>query len=327
MRYDDQDRQSSNVEDRRGQRGGFGMPGGRGIQIPIGGRGGLSLTSLLIIGALMLLFGINPLEVLMGPQGGGSRQISIPDMPELPRSEAPSRPSSTGQNIPGLPGGTGGASTAEADPMGTFVKRVLADTEDVWGRVFQSFGKRYEEPSLVMFTGGTRTACGVGQTQMGPFYCPLDQKIYIDLAFYEELKRRFNAPGDFAQAYVIAHEVGHHVQTILGIADKVQSMKARMDERSANQVQVRMELQADCLAGVWANLNHQLNQRLEPGDIEEGLRAANAIGDDMIQKKTQGYVVPDAFTHGSAEQRMRWFTTGYKSGQMQSCDTFGTDDL
>ena len=145
--------------------------------------------------------------------------------------------------------------------------------------------------------------------------------------FYDELKRRFNAPGDFAQAYVVAHEVGHHVQTLLGIAEKVQGLKQRMDERQSNALQVRMELQADCLAGVWANLNHQLNNRLEPGDIEEGLRAANAIGDDMIQKKTQGYVVPDAFTHGSAEQRMRWFTNGYKSGKMQSCDTFNTDDL
>jgi hypothetical protein len=211
--------------------------------------------------------------------------------------------------------------------MKVFISRVLADTEQVWTEVFQSFGKNYDEPQLVIFERGTRTACGVGMTQMGPFYCPLDRKIYIDLAFYDELKRRFNAPGDFAQAYVVAHEVGHHVQTLLGIADKVQSMKQRMDERSANQLQVRMELQADCLAGVWANLNHQLNNRLEPGDIEEGLRAANAIGDDMIQKKTQGYVVPDAFTHGSAQQRMRWFTNGYQSGRMQSCDTFNTDSL
>jgi predicted metalloprotease len=179
----------------------------------------------------------------------------------------------------------------------------------------------------VLFERGVRTACGVGMSQMGPFYCPLDEKIYIDLAFYEELKRRFNAPGDFAQAYVVAHEVGHHVQALLGIAEKVQAMKQRMDERSANRLQVRMELQADCLAGVWANLNHQLNNRLEPGDIEEGLRAANAIGDDMIQKKMQGYVVPDSFTHGTAEQRMRWFTIGYKSGQMQTCDTFNAEDL
>jgi len=320
MRYDERDQESRNVEDRRGQGGGFGFPGGGGIQIPIGGRGGVSLTSLLIIGAIMLLFGINPLDLLTG---GGGR--NFPDMPQMPRTETTQRPTS-GPDIPGLPGG-GNKTAASNDEMKVFISRVLADTEQVWNKVFQSFGENYQEPQLVIFDRGTRTACGVGMTQMGPFYCPLDRKIYIDLAFYEELKRRFNAPGDFAQAYVVAHEVGHHVQTLLGIADKVQSLKQRMDERSANALQVRMELQADCLAGVWANLNHQLNDRLEPGDIEEGLRAANAIGDDMIQKKTQGHVVPDAFTHGSAAQRMRWFTTGYESGQMQSCDTFGTDDL
>jgi hypothetical protein len=317
MRYDENDQESRNVEDRRGQGGGFGgMPGG--MQIPIGGRGGMSLTSLLIIGAIMLLFGINPLEILTGGGGGQFPQI------EMPRQESAPRPSA-GPNIPGLPGDK--SRTASTDDMKVFIGRVLADTEQVWTQVFQSFGKNYDEPQLVIFDRGTRTACGVGMTAMGPFYCPLDQKIYIDLAFYDELKRRFNAPGDFAQAYVVAHEVGHHVQTLLGIAEKVQSMKQRTDERTANQLQVRMELQADCLAGVWANLNHQLNNRLEPGDIEEGLRAANAIGDDMIQKKTQGYVVPDAFTHGSAEQRMRWFTIGYKSGKMQSCDTFNTDNL
>lgn len=317
MRYDENDQESRNVEDRRGQGGGFGgMPGG--MQIPIGGRGGMSLTSLLIIGAIMLLFGINPLEILTGGGGGQFPQI------EMPRQETTPRPSA-GPNIPGLPGDK--SRTASSDEMKVFIGRVLADTEQVWTQVFQSFGKNYDEPQLVIFDRGTRTACGVGMTAMGPFYCPLDRKIYIDLAFYDELKRRFNAPGDFAQAYVVAHEVGHHVQTLLGIADKVQSMKQRTDERTANQLQVRMELQADCLAGVWANLNHQLNNRLEPGDIEEGLRAANAIGDDMIQKKTQGYVVPDAFTHGSAEQRMRWFTIGYKSGKMQSCDTFNTDSL
>jgi uncharacterized protein len=321
MRYDEKDRESSNVEDRRGQRGGgFGMPGG-GIQIPMGGKGGMSLTSLLIIGAIMLLFGINPLDMLTG----GSRG-AFPDVPGMPRTEQTSQ-RTPGQDIPGLPGGQGAPAPKANDEMGTFIKRVLADTEDVWNRVFESFGKKYKEPALVMFTGATRTACGQGSSQMGPFYCPLDQKIYIDLQFYDELKRRFNAPGDFAQAYVVAHEVGHHVQTLLGIAGKVQEMKQQMDERSANQIQVRMELQADCLAGVWANLNHQLNARLEEGDIEEGLRAANAIGDDMIQKKTQGYVVPDAFTHGSAEQRMRWFTNGFKAGQMQVCDTFNAEDL
>ncbi len=318
MRYDDKDQESKNVEDRRGQGGGFGgMPGG--FQIPIGGRGGMSLTSLLIIGAIMLLFGINPLDILTG--GGGANFPNI----QLPQQETTQRPSA-GPNIPGLPG-EGRTSTASNDEMKVFIGRVLADTEQVWNKVFQSFGENYKEPQLVIFSGGTRTACGVGQTQMGPFYCPIDQKIYIDLAFYDELKRRFNAPGDFAQAYVVAHEVGHHVQLLLGIAEKVQDLKQRMNERESNAIQVRMELQADCLAGVWANLNHQLNNRLEQGDIEEGLRAANAIGDDMIQKKTQGHVVPDAFTHGSAEQRMRWFTNGYKSGKMQACDTFNTDDL
>jgi predicted metalloprotease len=211
--------------------------------------------------------------------------------------------------------------------MGTFVKRVLADTEDVWNRVFQSFGKSYQEPRLVLFSGAVGTACGTGMSAMGPFYCPIDQKIYVDLSFYEQLKRRFQAPGDFAQAYVIAHEVGHHVQKLLGIADKVQSLKSRMSERDSNALQVRMELQADCLAGVWANLNHQLNNRLEQGDIEEGLNAASAIGDDMIQRKTQGHVVPDAFTHGSSAQRVRWFRKGFESGRMQTCDTFSSDSL
>ncbi len=322
MRYDESDQQSENVEDRRGQRGGWGFPGGgRGIQIPIGGRGGMSLTSLLIIGALMLLFGINPLEILTGGQGG-----RVPGMPDLPHSGQGAPRTGRGFDIPGLPGSTEKQSVpATNDEMGVFIKKVLKDTEDVWNEVFRSFGQNYEEPSMVLFNGGTQTACGPGMTQMGPFYCPLDQKVYIDLAFYDEMKRKFNSPGDFAQAYVVAHEVGHHVQTLLGIAEKVQSMKQRMDERGANQLQVRMELQADCLAGVWANLNNQLKRRLEPGDIEEGLNAASQIGDDMIQRRMTGRVVPDAFTHGTAEQRVRWFKQGFQSGQMQTCDTFGTD--
>jgi len=175
---------------------------------------------------------------------------------------------------------------------------------------------------MVLFSGATRTACGTGLAAMGPFYCPLDRKIYIDLAFYDQLKRRFEAPGDFAQAYVIAHEVGHHVQKLLGIADKVEELKGTLDESSSNALQVRMELQADCLAGVWANLNDQLRNRLEPGDIEEGLNAASQIGDDMIQRKTQGRIVPDAFTHGSSAQRVRWFRAGLESGDLGSCDTF-----
>ncbi|MDX2288767.1 MAG: neutral zinc metallopeptidase [Hyphomicrobiaceae bacterium] len=326
MRYDDQDRRSSNVEDRRGQRGGFRLPGGlgggRGIQIPIGGRGGMSLTSLLIIGVIMLLFGINPLEILTGGGRG-----AFPDVSQLPQSGEPAGRTSgrSPLDIPGLPGGrepSAGGGVPTNDEMGVFISKVLADTEDVWNRVFESFNKDYREPKLVLFSGSTSTACGVGQSAMGPFYCPLDQKIYVDLVFYEQLKRQFKAPGDFAQAYVIAHEVGHHVQTLLGIAERVQQLKSRASEREANAIQVRMELQADCLAGVWANLNHQLKNRLEQGDIEEGLNAASQIGDDMIQKRQQGYVVPDAFTHGSAEQRTRWFTTGFKQGKMQACDTF-----
>jgi predicted metalloprotease len=320
MRYDENDRESSNVEDRRGQGGGgmFGG-GGRGIQIPTGGRGGFSLTTMLIVGALMLLFGLNPLDLITG--GGGADMNRVPQMPKMDGGQA----QRTGRNdIPGLPGGQ--AQVPGQDEMGRFTRRVLADTEDVWERVFQAAGRQYKKPTLVMFTGSTRTACGQGLAQMGPFYCPLDQKIYIDLAFYEELKRRFRAPGDFAQAYVVAHEVGHHVQTILGVADKVQEMKQAYP-REANQIQVRMELQADCLAGVWANLNDQLNKRLQPGDIEEGLNAASQIGDDMIQRQTQGHVVPESFTHGSSAQRVRWFKTGFQSGNMQVCDTFRASQL
>jgi predicted metalloprotease len=209
-----------------------------------------------------------------------------------------------------------------------FLRQVLADTEDVWESVFKAAGRTYHKPKLAVFEGATRTGCGVGQTAMGPFYCPLDRTVYIDLAFYEQLKRRFHAPGDFAQAYVIAHEVGHHVQTELGIADKVQSMKERSgDPARVNALQVRMELQADCLAGVWASLNNKVKSRLEAGDIEEGLRAASAIGDDTLQRQTQGRVVPESFTHGSSEQRVRWFSKGFETGQTQACDTFGASSL
>ena len=333
MRYDDRDRESSNVEDRRGQRrGGFGFPGGfrmpgglgrgggRGVRIPVGGRrGGFSITTLLIIGAIMLFFGFNPLDLF---RGGAPDFSQVPQMPQMEQSST-----RRGANPFELPGRESGQAEvgASRDEMGTFIKRVLADTEDVWNQVFRQFGRTYKEPRLVLFSGATPTACGTGQSAMGPFYCPLDQKIYIDLAFYQQLKTQFRAPGDFAQAYVIAHEVGHHIQNQLGIATKVQEMKARMSKVQANQVQVRMELQADCLAGVWANLNDRLKNRLEPGDIEEGLRAASAIGDDMIQRRATGRVVPDAFTHGSAEQRVRWFKIGFQSGQMQQCDTFSRD--
>jgi predicted metalloprotease len=323
MRYDDKDRESSNVEDRRSEQGG--MFGGRGIGIPIPiGGGGFSMTTMLIIGALMLLFGFNPLDLLRGMQPGGGQV----QMPPLPRMEPGPRRQAGNEDSPlGIPGQKRANVPAEEDAMKKFIGRVLADTEDVWGQVFKSFGKNYAAPKLILFSGATRTGCGQGVTQMGPFYCPLDQKVYIDLQFYDELKRRFNAPGDFAQAYVVAHEVGHHVQKLLGIADRVQELKERSDERTANAIQVRMELQADCLAGVWANLAHELHSRIQDGDIEEGLNAASQIGDDMIQKKMTGRVVPDAFTHGSAAQRTRWFKAGLSSGDIKVCDTFSTSQL
>jgi uncharacterized protein len=315
MRYGATDRESENVEDRRGRGGGIFPGGGGGVVIPMGGGGrGLGLGWILLIGIGCLLLGINPLALLTG---GGLR------MPDMPR---PSEPRTGAPDLPGLPGQPGVGQSS--DEMAKFVRRVLADNEDVWTRVFQAAGKQYQKPTLVLFSGGTHTACGPGQSAMGPFYCPLDQKIYVDLSFYDTMKRRFGASGDFAQAYVIAHEIGHHVQNQLGIAEAVQQAKMRAgSEAEANALQVRMELQADCLAGVWASLNEQVKARLEPGDIEEGLNAAAAIGDDMIQRRTQGYVVPDAFTHGSSAQRVKWFRRGLESGQVRACDTFSSPDV
>lgn len=322
MRYSEEDRQSSNVEDRRGQRGPmfrFPRGQGRGVRIPIGGRGGISLGTIVIIGVVLMLLGVNPLDLLTG---GGN----FPQVPQMPQSE-PSRPTASRETPVDIPGLPGGRTVQSEDDMKRFVSQVLADTEDVWNRVFKTFGRSYSEPQMVLFSGATRTACGTGVSAMGPFYCPLDRKVYIDLSFYDQLKQRFKAPGDFAQAYVIAHEVGHHVQKLLGIADKVQQLKQGMGQSEANRLQVRMELQADCLAGVWANRNQQLKNRLEPGDVEEGLNAASQIGDDMIQKRTQGRVVPDAFTHGSSAQRVRWFRKGLDDGDIAVCDTFQASSL
>jgi hypothetical protein len=205
--------------------------------------------------------------------------------------------------------------------MGRFVAVVLGDTEKTWNTLFQQLGRDYQEPRLVLFTGATPTACGTGQAAMGPFYCPLDQRVYIDLAFYQQLRERFRAPGDFAQAYVIAHEVGHHVQNQLGIMQKMDAYRKRLSETQYNALSVRLELQADCFAGVWA---HHANNRqlLEAGDVDEAMNAASAIGDDTIQRRTQGRIVPESFTHGSSEQRKRWFMTGMKTGQISACNTF-----
>jgi uncharacterized protein len=311
MRYGERDRESEYVEDRRG-RGRF--PRGFGMPIPMGGRrGGLGLGWLLLLGVVLLLLGINPLSFLFG---GG---LQLPDMPR------PERPSGA-PNVPGLPGQPG--VDHSSDEMARFVRRVLADNEDVWDRVFKAAGLQYKKPTLVLFNGVTDTACGPGQSAMGPFYCPLDHKIYVDLSFYDDMKRRFGAHGDFAQAYVIAHEIGHHVQNQLGIATAVMQRKQQArSEAEANALQVRMELQADCLAGVWASLNEQVRSRLEAGDIEEGLNAAAQIGDDMIQRRTQGYIVPDAFTHGTSAQRVRWFRRGLETGQVQACDTFSPREV
>ena len=204
---------------------------------------------------------------------------------------------------------------------------VLADTEDTWNELFRRGGATYQEPRLVLFTGAVESACGFAQAAMGPFYCGADRKVYIDLSFYQQLRDRFQAPGDFAQAYVVAHEVGHHVQQLLGISDQVRAEKSRSSQREANALSVRQELQADCLAGVWAAYADRARGMLESGDIEEGLRAAAAIGDDNIQRQTQGRVVPESFTHGSSEQRVRWFRVGLESGSMESCDTFSQSRL
>jgi hypothetical protein len=276
--------QSSNVEDRRGM-----SRGGRGI---VGG--GIGMIILVVVG---MLFGIDP-RVILGLAG---------TVQTVQQQVAP-------QKVEGAKGPL-------SDDMGRFVAGVLADTEKTWGTLFQQLGRQYQDPTLVLFTGATPTACGTGQAAMGPFYCPLDQKVYIDLAFYQQLRDRFKAPGDFAQAYVIAHEIGHHVQNQLGIMKKMDGFRQRMSETQYNALSVRLELQADCFAGVWAH--HAQNRNLlEAGDVEEAMRAASAIGDDTIQRRTQGRIVPDSFTHGSSEQRMRWFMTGMKSGQISACNTF-----
>ena len=288
MRFDNE-RQSDNVEDRRGAGGGRG-----GMRM---GRRKIGVGT--IVRALVAMyFGVDPSVVLnSGLTGGG---VSV----EAPAGAPP-------------------ANDAEA----RFVSMVLADTEATWQAIFQQGGGRYVEPKLVLFTGATRTACGVGQAAMGPFYCPGDQKVYIDLAFYDELRTRFRAPGDFAQAYVIAHEVGHHVQNLLGVSGKVQEARQRVSEAEGNQLSVRLELQADCFSGVWAHHADRARQVLEAGDIEEALGAAAAIGDDRLQKQAQGYAVPDSFTHGSSAQRVRWFKQGLASGELKSCDTFSARTL
>ncbi len=213
-------------------------------------------------------------------------------------------------------------SSPEQDRLADFVSVVLADTEDTWDAIFREAGSAYEKPKLVLFTGAVQSACGFAQAATGPFYCPADRKVYIDLGFYSELKNKLHAPGDFAQAYVVSHEIGHHVQNLLGISDKVQAQRARLSPADYNKLSVKVELQADCFAGVWANHANRVRHILEPGDVEEALNAASMIGDDALQKKSRGYVVPDSFTHGTSAQRVQWFRTGLNSGDMRQCNTF-----
>lgn len=283
------ERQSDNVEDRRG------MSVSRGAKV--GGIGGLGLVAVVVVS---MFLGVDPSALL---------QIVV--------QNTQSSSVSTEQNsVP-----------AANDDMRNFVAVVLAETEDVWNETFRQNGRTYQEPNLVLFSGAVESACGMADSAVGPFYCPADQKVYLDLVFFEELHSRFGASGDFAQAYVIAHEVGHHVQTLLGITQKVTRLQSQSDTSNRNRLSVMMELQADCLAGVWAHQAQKNRNILEAGDIEEGLNAASAVGDDRIQKRTRGYVVPDGFTHGSSAQRVSWFKRGFEQGNIQSCDTFKADHL
>ena len=294
--------ESSNVEDRRGEVSFGGFGGG----IPIGGggmvRGGLGLVAVVVIA---LIFGVDPLALL----SSGSTQPG----------DAPTQVGRTART----------SATSPSDPEGRFVSRVLKSTEDVWTDLFGQMGRRYVDPKLVLYRDATRTECGVGQSAMGPFYCPADQRVYLDLSFFDDLARRFHAPGQFPQAYVIAHEVGHHVQNLLGITGKVAQLRARMSKRDANAMSVRVELQADCFAGVWASRADEARggRMLDDRDIEQALAAASAIGDDRLQRQTQGRVVPDSFTHGTSAERMRWFKAGLDSRDPNRCDTFRAQHL
>ena len=302
--------ESSNIEDRRGQ-GGFGGGGfgGGGIPIPIGGgggglfKGGIGLVAFIVIA---LIFGADPMALLSGLAGGDTSSYTAPATQNSRTARAPA-----------------------ADAETQFVSRVLKSTEDVWTSLFRDMGRQYVDPKLVLYRDATRTACGTGQSAMGPFYCPADERVYLDLGFFDDLASRFHAPGQFPQAYVIAHEVGHHVQNQLGITGKVDQMRQSMSKRDANALSVRVELQADCFAGVWANRAEQKSggKMIDDKDLHQALAAASAIGDDRLQKQAQGRVVPDSFTHGSSAQRTRWFRIGLDSGDPRKCDTFRAQQL
>ena len=292
-------RESDNVEDRRG------MPGG-----PMVVTGGLGTLAIILIA---LFLGIDP-QALFGPGG--------------PLQPGPGGPGG-GVQAPGprAPGPGAPAPEGADDELKRFVSVVLADTEDVWNKLFRDMGRNYREPKLVLFNGQVQSACGFASAAVGPFYCPGDERVYLDLSFFNELATRFRAPGEFAEAYVIAHEIGHHVQRLMGITERVDRARTRMSKRDANAISVRLELQADFLAGVWAHHAEQARNILERGDVEAAIRAATAIGDDRLQRQSQGYVVPDSFTHGTSEQRVRWFRKGLETGDVDQGDTFNADEL
>jgi predicted metalloprotease len=300
-------RESRNIEDRRGRGGGFGIPGLGG-----GARGGgIGLGTLAIAMLVAWLLGINPLTLLgMFTGEGPTIEQSMPQ----PGGTSPSPRS-------------GQAPAGQADEGRNFVSVVLGSTEDVWGQIFERSGNRYPAPQLVLYSGTTPTACGHGSAAAGPFYCPADQKVYIDLAFYRTLRERLGAPGDTAQAYVIAHEVGHHIQNLTGTMRKMEAARQQTSSQQYNELSVRLELQADCYAGVWAHHSQQARNWFEQGDIEEAMNAAAAVGDDNIQRRTQGVVVPEGFTHGTSAQRTRWFKAGLQSGAIDQCDTFAARTL
>lgn len=305
MRLDDLP-ESQNIEDRRGDGP---MSGGPGMGLPIG-RGGLGIGTIVVVGLVCWALGIDP-RLILGMLGGA----------EMSQTQQYSPPPSSSTR-------TG----APSDEMGKFVARVLGSTEVQWKQIFEAAGQRYRAPTLVMFNGRTNAnQCGLAQSAMGPFYCPGDQKVYLDTSFFRDLERRFRGcegrACQFAQAYVIAHEVGHHVQNQLGILPKVQQQQRGASKTEANRLQVRVELQADCFAGVWAKKSDEKWHLLEPGDVEAALQTAAAIGDDRLQKQAQGYVVPDSFTHGSSEQRQRWFQTGLTQGTVGACNTFNAAQL
>jgi predicted metalloprotease len=291
-------RESDNVEDRRGGDGGGGGGGG------FGGRSiGIGTIVIALVGSYVL--GVNPMTLLNLLSGGGDIGAVL----------------QSGQQGPER-GQQGTARAPASDQATRFVRTVLADTEDTWSALFSAQGQTYVKPKLVLFSGSTATACGTGQSASGPFYCPGDQKVYIDLSFFKLMQQRFNVSGEFAQAYVIAHEVGHHVQNLLGYSDKVDRARRNASQSQANALSVRLELQADCLAGVWAFHADQARNILEKGDVATALGAATAIGDDALQRQSQGHVVPDSFTHGTSEQRVRWFTNGIENGSIAQCNTF-----